>query len=502
MGLTPMYVCVHVPEFPAQAMLRLRPELKGRAVAVMAGDPPLEEVCSANPNALRLGVVRGMTKTELESFAGVCMLHRSEAEERSARDVVMEAASAFTPRMEVQPVRGSALDVVLDMTGCHRIFGEQYEVVNRIVQAFIKLQFSVRVAASANAPTALCLAPTAATAIVVPPGDEGTHLRDLPLSALPLTQELAEKLELWGLRSLGELASLPENDLVVRLGQEGRRLCLLARGEHPYLMVPEEAPFNLAEYVAFDSPVELLDSLLFVLGPMLDQLLARVQNRALSLASATITLGLDGGGEHVRTLKPSLPVSEREVLLKLMHLDLQAHPPSVGIMSVSLKAEAGDRSKVQMGLFAPQTPEPMRLDVTLARIAALVGEERVGCARLRDSHASESFLMERFTVSDSRGAKGREEKRSTVALRRCRPPVRVAMRFDESRPAVFFFAGKRYSVQSAFGPWRRSGDWWSGSVWSFEEWDVCAVAAGGDTLLCILAHDLLRHHWQMDALYD
>ena len=502
MGLTPVYVCVHVPEFSAQTLLRLRPELKGRPVAVMAGDPPLEEVCSVNPQALRLGVAHGMTKAELESLSGVCVMRRSIAEERIARDVVIEAASSFTPRMEMQPVRGSAFDVVLDMTGTSRIFGELREVVERIRKAFLKLQFSVRIAASANFHAALCLAPAAAKPIVVPPEHEGESLRDLPLTALPMTQEQAEMLELWGMRSLGELASLPEKDLVVRMGQEGKRLRLLARGEHPHLMVPEEAPFRLAEYVAFDSPVELLDSLLFVLGPMLDQLLARAQNRALSLASVTVTLGLDRGGEHVRTLKPSLPVSQREVLLKLLHLDLQAHPPSAGVMSVSLKAEPGDRSTVQLGLFAPQTPEPMRLDVTMARIAALVGEERVGRARLLDSHTPEGFLLERFSVSDFRVVNATEEKRSAAALRRCRPPVRVAVRFDESQPSAFSFAGKRYSVQKAFGPWQRSGDWWSAAVWSFEEWDVYAGTAGGDILLCVLAYDLLRHQWQMEALYD
>jgi protein ImuB len=501
MGLTPVYVCVHVPEFSAQALLRLRPDLKGRAVAVMAGDPPLEEVCGANRWALRLGVAHGMTKMELERFVDMCVLRRSALEERSARDVVMGAASSFTPRMEMQPVRGSALDVVLDMTGTGQIFGEVREVVARIEQGFRKLQFAVRVAASANLQTALCLAPTAVKPIIVPQECEGESLAELPLIALPMTEEQAERLKLWGLRTLGELANLPETELVVRLGQQGKKLRLLARGEHPHLMVPEEVPFTLAEYIAFDSPVEMLDSLLFVLGPMLDQLLARAQNRAFALASVTIILGLDGSGEHIRTLRPSLPVAQRDVLLKLLHLDLQAHPPSAGVVSVSLKAEPGDRSKVQLGLFAPQTPEPMRLDVTLARIAALVGEERVGRARLRDSHAPEDFLMEHFSLIDSAVVRPTEEERSAVALRRCRPPVGVTVRFDESRPAAFSFAGKYYTVQKVFGPWRRSGEWWSAAVWSFEEWDVCATA-GGDTLLCILAHDLLHHHWQMEALYD
>ena len=66
-------------------------------------------------------------------------------------------------------------------------------------------------------------------------------------------------------------------------------------------MVPEEPVFTLSEFIAFDAPIELLDSLLFVVGPMLGQMLARAQNRALAIAGLTVKLGLDGGGEHERT---------------------------------------------------------------------------------------------------------------------------------------------------------------------------------------------------------
>ncbi len=58
--------------------------------------------------------------------------------------------------------------------------------------------------------------------------------------------------------------------------------------------------------------MELLESLLFVLGPMLDQLLLRAQDRSFALASVTVGLALEGGGEHQRTLKPALPVLERD----------------------------------------------------------------------------------------------------------------------------------------------------------------------------------------------
>ena len=351
-----LYVCVHVPEFASQALVRLRPELASLPVVVLAGDPPFEQVCSTNAHALRLGVARGMTRAELDSFPGLKTIPRSESEERAARTALLEAAGAFTPRVQIQH-HASAFVMVLDMSGTTLILGTAQQAITRIARALTALNVTVRLAASVNFQVAVCIAPSARkTPILVPSGAEREHLHYLPLSALNLSLQQADTLALWGLHTLGELADLPEVDLIVRLGQEGKRLWLQARGEHPHLMVPEEPVFTLEEFLGFDAPVELMESLLFVLGPMLDQLLTRAQNRAFAIASVTAKLRLDGGGEHERTIQPALPVLQREVLLKLVHLDLQAHPPPSGVMSVLLQAEPGDRSKAQLGLFAPQLP--------------------------------------------------------------------------------------------------------------------------------------------------
>ncbi len=505
----PLFVCAYVPEFPAQALLRLRPELARSPVVVLAGDPPLQQVCSTNARAAGLGVVPGMTLAELDSFTGLALLRRSEAEERSARAALLEALAAFTPRLEVQPLAPSSANmptvfmVVLDMAGTGRLFGTGLEAIARLSRALAALRVFTQFAASANLHTAVCLAPSARkTPCLVPPGQERQRLGPLPLSALHPTARQEEALALWGLRTLGELADLPEEQLIVRLGQGGKRLRLLARGEYPHLLVPEEPAFTLEEFLAFDEPVELLDSLLFLLGPMLDQLLERAGQRALALASVTVTLGLDGGGEHRRMLKPALPVAQREVLLKLLHLDLQAHPPSAGVLSLRVGAEPGDQSKVQLGLFAPQLPEALRLDVTLARIASLVGEDRVGSPRLTDTHASDSFTMERFVVPQAPPPARAARTSVKTTLRRCRPPVEVSVQHEGGRLFAFSLRGKRYAVQQAYGPWRRSGEWWSANIWSREEWDVHAVREADGALNCVLTHDLLRHHWQLEALYD
>ena len=110
--------------------------------------------------------------------------------------------------------------------------------------------------------------------------------------------------------------------------------------------------------------------------------------------------------------------------------------------------------------------------------------------------------MERFTVP----AAAQKEMRTShaVALRRCRPPLNLSVQHEGQRLAGFFLQGKHYVVREAYGPWRRSGEWWSSQMWSSEEWDVRAEAGANAnaTLLCLITHDLLQHQWQLEALYD
>jgi protein ImuB len=316
--------------------------------------------------------------------------------------------------------------------------------------------------------------------------------------------ERAEMFSLWGIRTLGELAALPEKELIARLGQEGKRLRQLARGELPHLFVPAEPEFRLEEQMELDSPVELLESLLFAMGAMLEQLMVRATARVLALASVGVELKLEGGGTHAWTVRPALPSNERAMWLKLLHLDLEAHPPGAAVVGIALTAEPGATSKVQMGLFSPQLPEPMRLDVTLARIKAIVGEEHVGRAVLADTHQPDSFRMERFSVSPGTVPKtnGYALDQSTAAMRQLRPAERLATTLRGQQPAAFTFRERRYEVERAYGPWGMSGDWWNPSLWGAEQWDLIARAADGELLCCCMVRDLMRQAWMMVALYD
>lgn len=501
---TELYACLYVKEFPAQSMLRLRPELRAQPCVVMEGEPPLEYACSLNTRARKLGIAAGMTRIEIETFSAVSVLSRSRIGEEAAKAALLECCGAFSPRLEAGS-RDRAYFCVLDITGMEKLFGPPANLARSLLKRIKALGVGASIAISSNFHAAVCLARSQASRMdvsIIPQGAERAALAPLPLTILDLSEEHAETFSLWGIRTFGMLAALPEKDLISRLGQEGKRLRQLALGQRPHLFHPLEPTFSLQERMELDTPVEQLEALLFVVNVMLQQLILRAASRTLALASVHLALSLEDKSSHLRTVRPALPTNNRPLWLKLLQLDLEVHPPQAAILSLTLTAEPGSTSKVQLGLFSPQLPEPGRLDVTLAHIRAIVGENCVGRAVFKDTQQTEGFRLEPFELPLVSTAESRRSPRHRVALRMIRPPEAVTVTVRDKRPDAFFFRGIRYVVDDNYGPWLNSGDWWNTTVWSLQQWDLVARAHDDALLCCCLLHDLRQDSWKMVGLYD
>jgi protein ImuB len=494
-----LYACVCAAEFPAQALLRLRPELQSEAMAVLEGRAPLEEVCSLNRQARLKGAVLGMTRLEAEGITELRLLARSVEVEVAARVVLLECVAHFSPRIE-EASEGEVCAFVLDIAGTGLLFGPPEVMAQRLRAALLAAGFRTSIAVSANFHTARLKATATRGITVIPEGQEATALMKLPLAALSLADEHAETFAIWGISTLGELASLPEVDLIARLGAQARRWCDLARGVAPHTFQPIEPEFTLKEFFEFETPVEQMDSLLFVGARMIDCLIERASTRALSLASLTVYMTLEGGREHNRVIRPAVPSVDRKFLLKLLQLEIAAHPPQAAVLSFTFTAEAGQPSKVQLGLFAPQTPEPSRLDVTIARLKAIAGEDRVGSPVLEDSHRSGAFRIDGFSVSGTSTVLKANPLR--MALRRMRPPVPVRVKLQAAKPTAFRDPEGNFEITAAYGPWRSASCWWSFVGWDEEEWDVLAQAGNGTTVALLLVQDRSKNEWRLEAYYD
>jgi protein ImuB len=371
---------------------------------------------------------------------------------------------------------------------------------------------------------------------VIPEGKEAEQLGPLPVEVLFTDREgadenksatrLLETLNRWGIRTLCALAALPEVSLSERLGQEGLRLQQLARGAAMRTLVPVEELMLFEEAIELEHPIVLLEPLAFLLNRLLEQICARLGSRALSTQELRLTLDLESfssrnlqstikNQQFVRTLCLPLPMLDTKVFLKLLQLDLNAHPPGAPIMKIHLVAEPARPRPGQAGLFLPPSPEPEKLELTLARIAALVGEQKVGALELLDTNHPEGFRMQRFVAAApeknlrEKASDSSEERSIVTALRRFRPALRASVILENSQP-VQLSCAKKKEVQGTVlwkaGPWRASGDWWEREAWSRDEWDIAvqnsALQYGEAISFYRLVHDLLGGGWFVEGSYD
>jgi len=221
--------------------------------------------------------------------------------------------------------------------------------------------------------------------------------------------------------------------------------------------------------------------------------------------------------KFIRTLQLPVPMLDPKVFLKLLQLDLKAHPPDAPILKVHLSAIPAQPRTIQGGLFLPPTPAPEKLELTLARIAGMVGEDKVGSLHLLDSHRPEAFRMQRFVPTEAEGQKEKPDDVSSApvtALRMFRPPLRATVTLREGKPA-HVVCSKRKEVQGEIlwmaGPWRSSGDWWEQDGWARDEWDIAiqtpvvsrrSSVVSNALSLYRLVHDLLSGGWFVEGTYD
>src|SRR5580700_5643836 len=534
-GIMP-FACIYVPNFPVAAALRAEPELRTRAVAILEGKPPLEIILAVNEQASRLGIAPGMTKPQAELCPELVLRPNSPLQNSAAHAALLDCAQSFSPCVE-----DAACDTaLLDLAGMESLLGSLPEISRAISNRAATLGLAANVAIASNSDTAALAARGFYGMTVIPPGKEAERLGPLRLEVLfanhlekdrpdgdqkKNADRLLETLARWGVRNLQALAALPEIALSERLGQEGLRLQQLARGATSRTLVSVEAPLVFEEAVELEHAVVLLEPLAFLLNRLLEQLCVRLGSRALATQELRLTLELENYSpfhqssasgnsrstiSYCRTLRLPHPMLDAIVFLKLLQLDLNANPPGAPIVKIHMAAEPAPPRSAQGGLFLSPSPEAEKLELTLARIASLVGESNVGAVELLDTHHPEGFRMRRF-ISEPPQKKAREkapavskEQSAVTALRRFRPPLRVNVALENCQP-VRVACAKKKDVQGNVlwkaGPWRASGDWWEREAWARDEWDL-ALQSEEAISFYRLVHDLLGGGWFVEGTYD
>ncbi|MBV9268154.1 MAG: hypothetical protein JO061_18440 [Acidobacteriaceae bacterium] len=415
-------------------------------------------------------------------------------------DALLALAHDFSPSVE----QTSPDTVVFSITPLRKLLGSPYQIASEICRIGFERKLQASLAIAANPDTAILLARNCIGVTLAAPGEERLKLAPLPLTALfahdpSIEPALAEILFRWGIKTCEELALLPENGLAERLGTAAIYLKNLALGrvDRPLRLAKPETSYE--EHVELEHPLSLLEPLLFLFARTLNDLCARLRSQSRAARVLEARLSLEEGKRYRCELEFPVPLDDSQSMLKLLQLHLERHPPEAPVTAFDLRIEPAEPRRVQGGLYVPPTPAPDKLQITLARIAGMVGETNVGTPMLLNTYRPDAFQMGSLnTAAPVSGGEPGGCASIRLVMRVFRPAIHANVTVVDAAPKRVLASGVKGRVLEHAGPWKTSGEWWCETAWTREEWDV----ALDDGALYRIYEQPDKHEWYVHGVYD
>jgi protein ImuB len=298
-------------------------------------------------------------------------------------------------------------------------------------------------------------------------------LQSLALESLAPSPFLLDILKSWGIRTLGALTRLPREEIGQRLGLEALSLWDRASGRSANMLQLVQPPETFEESIEFEQPLETLEPLQFILRRFLERLSLRIESIYLLIGELRLIFALEDGEKIIRNLQIPAPTRDVETLFGIAGQYLETLETTAPMTGFQLQVMPSRPAGHQFDLFQDGLKDPNRFFQTLARLAALVGNEKVGIPQRIDTHRPDSLQMVTPELGWSRKKiKKRERQKTGPGLRRYRPGIAARVELSGGKPALMQSSLVSGRILEVRGPWKSSSNWWDRTRWETQEWDI------------------------------
>lgn len=365
--------CVVVDHLAVEVERSSQSELRARPVVV--GGLPHERrlVFDASAEAARAGVRRGMPLRQAHQLCpDAAFLPLNEDGYRRVHGELLCLLEQFSPAVEPLGLDGAYLDVV----GLTLLFGEDPVLAARIVGAIRRrLGLAARVGVGPGKLVARLAARLAGDGpVIVTPSEARQFLAGQPVSLLPLGPEAQTRLHRLGIRTIGQLARLPVQDLAHQLGAAGPAAHRLARGEDDSPIVPRPKPPAFKSAHELEPALTDLEQIRSLLEHLLGGLVRRLQAEARSCRALALRLETEAGERLERTAQLRESTDGAGALIRAAERLLAEIEPVEGVARVEVELTGlGASPTRQLGLFDAQRQRRDGLDRAVHRIQRRFG---------------------------------------------------------------------------------------------------------------------------------
>jgi protein ImuB len=480
-------LCLWLPNWAIQRIVRGRPELKGRPLALVIVDARGSKVAACCAAAVARGVRPEMPLAEAQSLApelGVAPY--DAAADRRALVKLAEACERFSPRVAVEE-SDEPESLLLDISNLGHLYGSEAKLIEQVKKSFRRRGYRMQLAVAETVGTAWALAhikDKQAEAISAPHSSFVIRHSSLPIEALRIPEDTSTLLRDLGIQTIDQLLTLPREELTSRFGDELLRRLDQLTGRGRELIEPERALPALAASYALEEPTGDRHLLMHVLEQLVDQVSRQLAARDQGAVLLTALLRCTGGHELPLRIGLLQPSANARQLLELIELHLENVRLASEVDRVELRAVVTGRLGERQGeLFADRWPtDPYQLAVLVNRLGSRLGSERVLRAELRKSPVPERavkwmpMVESRVESREPRARKLRtQENKSAIPGAPWVPqptipltlypqpePAKVVCVAPDGPPQFVWMNHRREPIVDCVGPERIETLWWRG----------------------------------------
>lgn len=335
---------------------------------------------------------------------------RLEADDPPRRRAALRSLAAwaqrFSPAVAVDDDGPGEPDgLLLDVSGCERVFGGEGRLVRRARGDLARLGFRSR---AAIAPTFGCACAVSRfgrdESIIVEPGSQREAMSSLPIEALRLSAETIADLAEIGIVRVEHLLDLPRSTLPARFGEELLRRLDRALGQAIETIEPVRlTPPPVVERL-FDGPTAQTEAIELTVRELLTELAAALQARESGARLIEVELMRSDLPPERLTITLGRPSREVKHLWTLLRPKLERAHLGFGVEAVRVRASSIGRLPHEQaehwrtGERASAAQMQRARDELLDTLSNRLGEQRVQRALVRESHRPERAFVMRSAV--------------------------------------------------------------------------------------------------------
>jgi protein ImuB len=389
-----LYLCLSLPQLPLEA----RPSVSDDPIAVADRRGAKRWLVACNSTCNAAGIIAGMdATTALALCPSIRLIERSRSDERETLKSVAVWAEQISSWVCFDADR---LLLWIEINSGLRYFGGVESIRSRVEHGLAQLGYQATIGIAPTLEAAALLSHIDGAPVIDHRTQLVRQLERLPLGAMDLDGDDADALAAMGLRTVGDVLSLPRDSLARRFGPELIDYLGRLAGQQPDPRKPYRAPRHYRRRFELLGSVEVTEGLLFPLRRLFVEFQGYLVARDIAVQIVHIDLGHDGAGPTCLEIRTTRPMRDAVRLFALVRERLERTTLEKPVEHIILSADQflplGD---TQMELLDVGKRRDEGWEELLDKLRARLGDGAVRQLGMKDDHRPEHA----WCVVDGRG---------------------------------------------------------------------------------------------------